>query len=237
MSGDIEEMVNAVGFAAGVLVHSRDGPRPIETLAVGDWVLSQPEGTGTREFKRIARVVREESRAIGHVYFWTPNGKDGITDHVLTTARLRVYVGAYRNDGGFSDEYWEEMTKPIGWRRVEWLESHQLVECANGEMSRVGAFHRLWMTHDPGQGWVEANPDSTTGSIIAITDGRVVRDPRRMVDADFAGDDDFNVRNETPELQELWGYKSPIYDLEVEDFHTYYVGERGVWVHDRTRTT
>lgn len=26
--------------------------------------------------------------------------------------------------------------------------------------------------------------------------------------------------------------KLPVYNLEVEDFHTYYVGEHGVWVHN-----
>lgn len=27
--------------------------------------------------------------------------------------------------------------------------------------------------------------------------------------------------------------KLPVYNLEVEDFHTYYVGEYGVWVHNQ----
>ncbi|MGZ5029302.1 MAG: polymorphic toxin-type HINT domain-containing protein [Methylobacter sp.] len=34
------------------------------------------------------------------------------------------------------------------------------------------------------------------------------------------------------ELAEDWAYKCPVYNFEVEDFHTYYVGELGVWVHN-----
>ncbi|MBK7006042.1 MAG: hypothetical protein IPH37_13695 [Burkholderiales bacterium] len=28
-------------------------------------------------------------------------------------------------------------------------------------------------------------------------------------------------------------FKAPVYNLEVEDFHTYYVGEHGIWVHNQ----
>ncbi len=160
MPDDSDSTTDAYRFTVGTLVHTGDGPRPIESLAVGDWVLSQPEGTGEREHKRVTRIVN-----------------------------LRVHVGAYVNDGGFSDEYWEEIDKPIGWRRVDGLESHQLLETANGEMTRFGMFDRLWMTRDSGQGWIEANRDSTSGRIAEIRGGRATPDPRTLVNADFAGVD------------------------------------------------
>ena len=28
-------------------------------------------------------------------------------------------------------------------------------------------------------------------------------------------------------------FKAPVYNLEVEDFHTYCVGEHGIWVHNQ----
>lgn len=31
-------------------------------------------------------------------------------------------------------------------------------------------------------------------------------------------------------------FKAPVYNLEVEDFHTYYVGEHGIWVHNASGT-
>ena len=34
------------------------------------------------------------------------------------------------------------------------------------------------------------------------------------------------------QVPEEFLFKLPVYSLEVEDFHTYYVGELGVWVHN-----
>ena len=31
-------------------------------------------------------------------------------------------------------------------------------------------------------------------------------------------------------------YKTTVYNLEVEDFHTYYVGTDGIWVHNKKLT-
>jgi hypothetical protein len=47
-------------FAAGTLVQSLDGPRPIESIRVGDRVLSQNSSTGALEFKPVMVLHRNE---------------------------------------------------------------------------------------------------------------------------------------------------------------------------------
>jgi hypothetical protein len=54
------------------------------------------------------------------------------------------------------------------------------------------------------------------------------------MDSDFAGVDDFDERGFSRALQDKWAYRCTVYDLEVEDFHSYFVGEHGVCVGDVT---
>jgi hypothetical protein len=222
------------GFAAGTAVHTRDGLKPIEAISAGDFVLSQPEETGERAYKRVVRTVPHEDEPICRAYFWLErDGQSVAQQEVLATPTQPVHVIGYHNGGRFSDEYFDELDKPIGWRRAELLESHQVVPIANGETMHVGKVERLWRTRTPGEGWVEVNPDSTTGR-IRVVDGRSTADRRPLVDADFAGVEDFNERNFSRELQDKWAYRCTVHDLEVEDFQTYYVGEDGVWVRGGT---
>jgi hypothetical protein len=221
------------GFAAGTPVHTRDGPRPIESIAAGDFVLSQPEATGEREHKRVVRTIPHADEPICRAYFWTKREAQFVRNYLLVTPAQPFYVIGYHNNGGFSDEYFEELDKPIGWRHAESLQSHQVVPVANGGTMHAGMVDRLWRTRKAGEGWVEVNSDSIVGH-IAVVDGRSVDDRGPQVDADFAGVDDFNERNFSPGIRDKWAYRSEVYQLEVEDFHTYYVGEHGLWVHGGT---
>ncbi len=50
-------------FAAGTLVHTVDGPRPIESIQVGDRVLSQNTSTGMLGFQPVVAVHRNKPAA------------------------------------------------------------------------------------------------------------------------------------------------------------------------------
>ena len=93
---------------------------------------------------------------------------------------------------------------------------------------------RIWRTRRPGEGWIEVNPDSTTGHNVQVGGGRAEGEIRKQVESDLSGVDDFNDRNSSRARQDKWAYRCAVYDLEVEDFHSYYVGEHGVWVGDVT---
>ncbi len=222
-------------FAAGTLVHSRDGLKPIERIAVGDWVLSQPErGGGERAYRRVTRTIAHEDKPVCRVRFHAQRNGELIAQEVLTTPTHPFYVTGYHNDGSFSDEYWEDLDKRIGWQPAEQLETHQLVQLANGETMHVSRPRRLWKTRTAGEAWIEINSDSNTGYLVRIRDGQAVGEFTTKSDADYSGVDDFDERNDSAESQEKWAYRCTVYNIEVEDFHTYYVGEQGVWVHNDT---
>lgn len=220
------------GFAAGTPVHTREGLRPIEDVAVGDWVLSQPHSTGERAYKRVVRTVRHEDAPICGVRFSAKRGGQFVAQEVLLTPDHPVQVTGYHNDGRFSDEYFDELDKPIGGLPADSLESHQLVQLASGETMGAHRAQRIWRTRRPAEGWIEINPDSTDGYRVQVGGGRTAGDER--VDTDFAGVDDFSDRNSSRALQDKWAYRCAVYDLEVEDLHSYHVGEHGVWVGDVT---
>jgi TPR repeat protein len=221
-------------IAAGTLVHTPEGHRPIEGIAVGDWVLSRRQPTGEGAHKRVVRTMRHEDAPICRVRFHAARGGQFVEQELLVTPDHPFYVLAYHNGGRFSDEYWEELDKPIGWRRAETLESHQMVPLAGGEAMQASRVERIWRTRTPGDGWIEVNPDSTTGHRVRVGEGRATGNRREQVDADFAGVGDFNDRNSSRVLGDKWAYRCAVYDLEIEGFHSYYVGEHGVWVGDLT---
>lgn len=53
------------GFAAGTLVHTKDGLRPIEQIKVGDSVLSKHEsGDGERAYRRVSQAFVHHDREV-----------------------------------------------------------------------------------------------------------------------------------------------------------------------------
>ena len=60
-------------FAAGTLVHTRDGLKPIEQIQVGDYVLSKPENDGELACKRVLQTFHHPKKSLeqNSARFWT----------------------------------------------------------------------------------------------------------------------------------------------------------------------
>ena len=63
------------GFAKGTLVHTQEGPKPIEEIQVGDWVLSKPENGGEQAYKRVLKTFAHPPERIVRVEYVRP-GQD-----------------------------------------------------------------------------------------------------------------------------------------------------------------
>jgi hypothetical protein len=150
---------NPTGFAAGTLVHTKEGLKPIEEIQVGDWVLSYPQ----KQWPPLH--IREE-----HEY-----------DYRKVTATV------------VHDD--EPVCKLIAWNLANDIE----------EVIKVTPNHPV---HVKDIGWKPA------GHEIHVLDSY-----------NFANLVTKRDRKPTEE-------KTRVYNLEVDEFHTYYVGKLGVWVHN-----
>ncbi len=64
LRGKMNEQRPPTGFAAGTLVHTKEGLKRIEEIQVGDWVLSQPESSGKRAYKQVVRTTCTEDTPV-----------------------------------------------------------------------------------------------------------------------------------------------------------------------------
>jgi hypothetical protein len=232
----------ALCFAAGTLVHTREGMKPIEQIQVGDWVLSKPEnGEGEQAYKRVTRTIKHENKAVCRVRTGS-NKKVGdvyVDQKLIVTGSHPFYVVGQHKEEWWDQEDWDAMPKYMGWRRADWLEENlDMVLLANGETMRVSMVEPIWKTKQEGIGWITGAPDGELGHLIELHDGKISENFSDWIHygdcvyTDVVDAEHFGLRHETPEIAEQWAYKCDVYNLEVEDFHTYYVGEQGIWVHD-----
>jgi hypothetical protein len=153
--------ITPVCFAAGTLVHTKEGLKPIEEIRVGDWVLSYPDNQKTPE------RLRQE-----HEYTYRQVTQTFVTED-----------------------------QPLSELIVDNLVN------GNRETFFVTANHPIYC-EDRG-GWVPVSELHATDAIENYGFGNL------MVS---------RVYHERG--------RARVYNFEVEEFHTYYVGENGVWVHN-----
>jgi hypothetical protein len=226
-------------FIGGTLVHTKEGLRPIEDIQVGDYVLSKPEsGEGEQAYKRVTRTIKHENKAVWRVSCHKKEGDNHVYQRLIVTGNHPFYVVGQRREEWWEQERWDELPKYAGWRRADLLMNYDLVLLANGETISVSFVDQIWRTKQEGIGWIGGAPDTELGHLIELRDGRI---PENFSDWIHYGDCvytdvvdaiPFGIRYETPEAADDWAYKCDVYNIEVEDFHTYYVGEEGVWGHN-----
>ncbi|WP_394489228.1 polymorphic toxin-type HINT domain-containing protein [Roseateles sp. BYS96W] len=186
-------------FAAGTLVHAKQGLIPIEQIKVGDWVLSKHEnGGGEQAYKRVTRTIKSEKKVpIVYLEYFSEL--------------------SYKMCGLFVTNEHPLFVKNVGWSPV--IEVVALDELVSFDGAPVRAAERfvLWDTPEENVaiGFGKINDD---GVVIDFKNGG-----REIVCRD--GDESY-LGGRCSEWCET------VYNLEVEDFHTYYVGELGVWVHN-----
>lgn len=120
------------GFLAGTLVHTEEGPVPIEQIKVGDWVLSQPEVKGTLAYKRVVKTFVHEDKTIRRIDYVGPADPDNV-----------CFVYATDNH-----PFWVEGQD---WTRAEWLagESERWFELMDGSKAYVVSNCPVFRTSRP----------------------------------------------------------------------------------------
>jgi hypothetical protein len=140
-------------FVAGTLVETKSGLRPIEAIAVGDFVLSRDATTGESAFKPVIELIHRHDR---ETYVLTLETVEGSSFHKST----------FETTG---DHPWRTVFDK--WVQTIDLRSGDLLQRARGTSARVVSVRKT-------------------------------------------------------------GRTAPTFNLEVAEFHTYFVGAEGIWVHN-----
>jgi intein/homing endonuclease len=191
-------------FVKGTLVHTREGLRPIEDLREGDYVLSSPEdGSGESTYKRVLKTFVHERKTIRQIIGdWGEVG--------------RVEMLAPTGDHPF----WVE---GAGWTRSDRLNRASVLRLADGRAGSVVRQYPVYRTEEPGVGWTQSMADVETSHGNRY-------DYQNAKGRPMGGFDDIVskavLHSDDPFL------KVTVYNIEVEDYHTYYVGKTGFWVHN-----
>ena len=204
-------------FAAGTLVHTKEGLVPIEQIKVGDWVLSKHDnGTGKRAYKRVLRTIaRPPERVIEVKYFPDPSEP--------RVARITCTI---------NHPFW---VKNLGWTPAEDLyrsSKENWLKLADGRDVKAHGTSNIYISDQPGIGWSSNSDDDVEayGALWDFVNHRLVNPKVESLES-IQDHSDFKYAQVHEMPEELYLHL-PVYNLEVEDFHTYYVGEHGVWVHN-----
>jgi hypothetical protein len=198
-------MPRSSGFAAGSFVHVREGLRHIETIKVGDVVLSRPEQGGERAYKRVLRrIVRPPTRVVRMTYFRENARAD--TRYIDTPLDHLFWVAGR------------------GWTETRHLFSgfgeNKLLEVMDGTQTIARRVNGVLPTEIENIGWISYFADNTDG--LGYEWDFALQKLHR---SDVPAMEDIQFDDDPPPLE------VPLYNLEVEEVHTYYVGAEGVWVH------
>lgn len=222
-------------FIAGTLVHTKDGLKPIEEIKVGDWVLSRPEnpedGTATA-YKRVANTFRFENKPVVSLsWFQRPaddptgekyGGLKSIFDWVFATPNHPVWVEGHgwmaverlhapgkRRFGSLSLQEWER----------------PLLRLANGNACHISDVNDCFRTDKPNVVYTESTNEFLDWGSLWDSE----ENPPKYIDNGIAFDTENWI---DPETDMPVVFTTTVYNIEVEDWHTYFVGTTGLWVHN-----
>jgi hypothetical protein len=208
-------------FAGGTLVHTKEGLKPIETIQVGDWVLSKHEsGEGEREYKRVTQTFKHEDREVMLV---TIGGKQPDSEE----RRYHDFVVTPEHPIWVQGKGW----KPAG--KLKWTVPFWSVELLIDERPDVvNNPLRLIVTDQPDIAW---RPISGSPSDLQYKGSRFNVHTLEVVDNNASIGIDSISKTKRVKPEHL--FRTKVYNIEVEDFHTYYVGKAGMWVHNKNLKT
>jgi hypothetical protein len=212
------------GFVAGTLVHTRDGLKPIEQIKVGDWVLSRPENSDSRiEQKQILRTFSFEDKEVFELSYYREGDVEfdtlvGTPNHPFWVPGIHPHLLSQLESSGRTNP-WADKS---GWIPVDWLEGPQVLSRLDGGVASLLIEPRpIYVTPDAEHGFIFSSRRADDGHLIDFRDGGVRYQHGDTVSVLLVDPLDLQVR-----------YRATVYNLEVDEFHTYFVGEEGVWVHD-----
>lgn len=238
------------GFPAGTRVHTDKGLVPIQEIKAGDMVLSRPEWEGKNaptEYKRVKRAFCSGENLIYRLMY--VDNDEGDTYEYASGKKLKVkvlFVSGHHPIWVEGERDWlpacnldfvngEQLSSFNSNKAYTLLSSYPVLKVDNyhidsnkNELLDVGSV-----------GFCYENKNSAIDMITVNTDDglKVYTIPDWNNEYDFEYPYAGIPQEEIDYLDNLDIHTNGIlstnvYTLEVEGFHTYFVGEDGIWVHN-----
>jgi hypothetical protein len=231
------------GFVAGTLVHTDQGLVPIERIKVGDLVLSKHEsGEGERAYKRVVNTFKSsEKKAVRHVAISINYKKKWESVYLFCTPDHPFWV---KGEGWIpiSEIYWEDGPAPV----FSYVGEDVASEIENVHLNYTSSVYESalekgityvydrFRNYEP-QIVVDFNLGRPVlvggGGDLGYMEERWPSSEEKIVIPENY-DHPLNKKYIDAVDHELIPFLTDVYNIEVEDFHTYYVGVLGLWVHD-----
>ena len=220
-------------FAAGTLVHTDKGLIPIQDIRVGDKVLSRDENDPNGElcYKSVLKTVKTPNQEVFRFTYCAEDQYDVIESNLS-------YVIATKDH-----PFWNN-TEGRWCPTIDMSSGAEILLANQGDMEYYFlANNQIYQTCNS-KGVVFGycdNPLSETSpiqikSIFEITSEHVISYFNPLSLETFKPNNgsslNYEERGDIAKYAEDKALLCDVYNIEVEDYHTYFVGEEGVWVHN-----
>jgi hypothetical protein len=205
-------------FVAGTLVHTKEGLVPIEKLKVGDMVLSKPENPehgSELVYKRVVKTFVHHEKEIKEIAYRL---NDKGNKWLAKGEQLYKVTSTLDHPFWVEGEGWTAANQLTGWA------GRSRLQVLDGSPAEVYQPAYIYATDKSGIGWIAEEGREGSGTEWDFDNGQAVISNVGYDWENWApGDSDDNL---------YVPFKTTVYNIEVEDYHTYFVGELGVWVHN-----
>ena len=252
--------MNDKGLVVSTLVHTEEGLVSIKDIKVGDMALSrdQHNAEGELVYKPVLRTIVTEDVPVFFATF-TPESVDDLPFEQLTNHNLYVDLLCTANHPFWVRGIGWKTAAELSRGNTTVLKNNESAFFEGG--SEEGGIEVVFKTDKNAVGFIPNFYDqSNNGRFVNLETGRTLSfggyDP--VFKKLFVEDTDWKQRllEQTPEEHrehaEFFGFRQgewrdpdtidwnegegpltmTVYNIEVEDTHTYFVGEAGIWVHD-----
>lgn len=223
------------GFVAGTLVHTDKGLVPIEQIKVGDAVLSKhSSGEGDSIYTPVAGTVE-----FGNTPIYRLTAIQEETEQRLE-AEGRFDIKEEDEEFFFVSANHPFWVVGKGWMNADFLVDEDMLILSSGNKATVigkGDSNSIQPLYFPDNydstiaAWAHLGGYTEHGPLVDLKTGHALGFVANLEVTNYL------IAEYDPDVKKIWEkgkgpYTTTVYNIEVEDFHTYYVGKAAIWVHD-----
>jgi len=207
---------------------------PIETIKVGDYVLSKPnDNQGNTSYNFVTNTFIGDDKEVWYLeYILIEKGEQSQNSGfiVATPDQPILVIGRVEYSRAIRDFVITPIDDSFKWSRLDNLEPDQVLELADGKHVYVSYLQPLLAMKDPNKGWLQGDcldyyQDYDEGRVVTFGEFGPTTDLEYPRHHELVKND---LKNHDGSYIPL---NIKVYHIETNDNQTYFVGPLGVLVH------